>query len=204
MIWLRYTPRRVDCPHCGVHVEAVPWALHASRFTRDFENMVTWLTQRSDKTTVHHLMGNNWRTVGQIIGRVVPLLQDKKRLKDLYVIGVDEISYRKGHKYVTLVVDHLKRHVVWAAEGKSADTLNGFFEELGLEQCKQIQIVTMDMSPAFISAVREKVPQAQIIVKKSQNSTCSSRKSTEIHHKSIATIFTFGLRELIISSQVFF
>jgi len=163
MIWLRYTPRRVDCPHCGVHVEAVPWALHASRFTRDFENMVTWLTQRSDKTTVHHLMGINWRTVGQIISRVVPLLQDKKRLKDLYVIGVDEISYRKGHKYVTLVVDHLKRHVVWAAEGKSADTLNAFFEELGLEQCKQIQIVTMDMSPAFISAVREKVPQAQII-----------------------------------------
>ncbi len=163
MIWLRYTPRRVDCPHCGVHVEAVPWALHASRFTRDFENMVTWLTQRSDKTTVHHLMGINWRTVGQIIGRVVPLLQDKKRLKDLYVIGVDEISYRKGHKYVTLVVDHLKRHVVWAAEGKNADTLNAFFEEMGPEQCEQIQIVTMDMSPAFISAVREKVPKAQII-----------------------------------------
>ena len=163
MIWLRYVPRRVDCPHCGVHVEAVPWPLHASRFTKDFEKMVTWLAQRSDKTTICQLMGINWRTVGQIISRVVPLLQDKRRFESLYVIGVDEISYRKNHKYVTLVVDHIKRHVVWANEGKSADSLNAFFEELGPEQCDQIQVITMDMSQAFIKAVREKAPNAQIV-----------------------------------------
>lgn len=163
-IWLRYTPRRVHCPHCGaVHVEAVPWALHASRFTRDFENMVTWQAQRSDKTTVQQLMGLSWRTVGRIIGRVVPLLRDKKRLDELYVIGVDEISYRKNHKYVTLVMDHIKRHIVWAREGKNADTLKAFFDELGPERCKQITVITMDMSKAFIKAVREKVPNAQII-----------------------------------------
>ncbi len=163
MIWLRYACCRVACPHCGVHLEAVPWASHASRFTKDFEKMVTWMAQRSDKTTVHHMMGINWRTVGRIIGRVVPLLQDKKRLKDLYVIGIDEISYRKNHKYVTLVMDHIKRHVVWAHKGKNAETLKAFFEELGPEGCEQIQVVTIDMSKAFISAVREKAPQAQII-----------------------------------------
>jgi transposase len=160
--WIRYPPRRVSCASCqGVYVEQVPWAGHDSRFTWDFEEMAAYLAQRMDKTAVCTLLGINWRTVGTIVQRVVAERVDPSRLEGLYVIGVDEISFRRHHQYVTCVVDHLKGRVVWTGEGKSAQTLGGFFDELGEEKSKALTHVTMDMSAAFISAVEERAPQAQ-------------------------------------------
>ena len=81
----------------------------------------------------------------------------------LTAIGIDELSYRKGHRYVTTVTDHCTGRIVWAKEGKNAETLAAFFEELGGERCLAIEAVTMDMSKAYIKAVQEQVPHAQII-----------------------------------------
>ncbi len=91
-----------------------------SRFTNPFEEMVTYLAQRMDKTAVCSLMGIDWRTVGTIVQRVVSDRLDASRLEELYVIGVDELSFRRHHHYVTVVVDHAKRRVVWTGEGKRA------------------------------------------------------------------------------------
>ena len=85
------------------------------------------------------------------------------RLDGLTDIGVDELSYRKHHEYVTIVVDHMSGRVVWARPGKNADTLRSFFEELGKERCAKIRAVTIDMSNAYITAVRESVPQATLV-----------------------------------------
>jgi transposase len=161
-IWLRYTLRRVECPVHGVVTEAVPWANHESRFTKEFEELTAYLAQQMDKTAVCTLMGINWRTVGTIIERIVKTRLDPKRLENLYVIGIDEISFRRQHEYVTVVVDHAKHRVVWTGKGKSADTLKHFFAELGEERSKQITNATLDMSAAFISAVRECAPQATL------------------------------------------
>jgi transposase len=163
-IWLRYTPRRVDCRRCGVTVERVPWAASATtRFTWDFEESVGFFAQRCDKTSVEVAFGIAWRTVGAIIERVVYRRHPKNPLSKLRDIGVDELSYRKGHRYLTLVTDHATGHIIWAKEGKSADTLKSFFDELGAKGCSCIRAVTMDMSQAYISAVRDRLPQAQII-----------------------------------------
>jgi len=162
VFWLRYAPRRVDCGSCGIVGEAVPWARHLSRFTRDLEEMAAYLAQRMDRTAVRKLHGINWRTVGTIVERIVAERLDRQRLEDLYVIGIDEISFRRNHEYVTVVVDHLKKRVVWIGKGKSSDTLRGFFDELGEEKAKQIGHVTIDMSAAFIEAVKERAPQAKI------------------------------------------
>lgn len=160
--WFRYAPWRVDCEVCGVIAERVPWAEPGSRFTRDFEEMTAYLAQRMDKTAVRKQMGINWRTVGSIVARMVKRRLDPQRLDGLYVIGVDEISFRRNHEYVTCVVDHLKSRIVWVGEGKSGDTLRAFFDELGPERSAAIGHVTMDMSAAYIQAVRERAPQAQI------------------------------------------
>jgi transposase len=104
-----------------------------------------------------------WATVGAIIGRVVERLLPGDMLDGLTHIGVDELSYRKHHKYVTIVVDHVTGRVVWAREGKNADTLRAFFQELGSDRCALIQAVTIDMSKAYISAVSESATNAQII-----------------------------------------
>jgi len=163
-IWLRYAPRRVDCRKCGVVVERVPWAASATtRFTWDFEESVGFFAQRCDKTSVEVAFGIAWRTVGAIIERVVYRHRPKNPLSKLRDIGVDELSYRKGHRYLTMVTDHATGHIIWAKEGKSGDTLKAFFDELGAEGCSRIRAVTMDMSQAYISAVRDRLPQAQIV-----------------------------------------
>jgi transposase len=141
----------------------LPWARSGSRFTRPFEEMTAYLAQITNKTEVSEIMGISWRTVGNIVERVVADKLDPKRLDNLKRIGVDEFSYRKHHHYITTVVDHATRRVVWAKEGKSSDTLNAFFDDLGNDRAAKIEIVTIDMSAAFIKSIREKVQNAQIV-----------------------------------------
>jgi transposase len=163
MLHLRYDIRRVKCPTCGVKVERVPWAETSSWFTPPFEDHVGYLAQRSDKTTVSSTMRVAWDTVGAIIQRVVARHGDGSLLDGLTHIGVDELSYRRHHEYVTVVVDHVRGCVVWAHPGKNADTLKAFFDELGPKRCAKLEAVTIDMSAAYIKAVTECSPQAQII-----------------------------------------
>lgn len=160
---LRYDTRRVDCPDCGVKVEQLPWAETSSWFTRPFEDHVGYVAQRCDKTTVGATMRIAWETVGAIIQRVVARHRDRNLLDGLTHIGVDELSYRRHHEYITVVVDHTRGHVVWAKPGKNADTLKAFFDELGTKRCAKLEAVTIDMSGAYIKAVTECSPQAQIV-----------------------------------------
>lgn len=162
---LRYEIRRVDCPRCGVRVEQVPWAAAASSFTLPFEEHAAYLAQQCSKTTVTKLMRIAWRTVGTIIRRVVDRHEEESadRLDGLRVIGIDELSYRRHHKYVTVVIDHDRGEIVWASEGKNAATLRRFFEELGPERCAELEAVTIDLSKAYIKAVTDASPQARII-----------------------------------------
>lgn len=162
-VWLRYRLRRLDCPRCGVTTELVPWAEHGSSFTRAFEEVVAYLAQRTDKTSISEMMDIAWRTVGSIIERVVTRLGPRDLLDELTLIGIDELSYRRHHKYITIVTDHARGRVVWAAEGKSADTLREFFRALGPERAAKLEAVTIDMSNAYIKAVTEMAPQARLV-----------------------------------------
>jgi transposase len=163
-VLLRYARRRVACPVCGIHVEEVPWSDGAeSRFTHAFEESVAFLAQCTDKTSVLEVFRISWVTVGKIIERVVGRHRPEDPLDGLTAIGVDELSYRKGHQYVTLVTDHATGRIVWGKKGKNTETFMSFFKALGEERCKAIRVVTMDMSGAYQKAVREKVPQAQIV-----------------------------------------
>jgi len=163
-IWLRYAPRRCRCKHCGLtRTEHVPWAAPSSGFTGAFEELCAYLVQITDKTSVTKVLGIDWRTVGSIVGRVVDRKLDPDRLKDLRRIGVDEFSYRKRHHYVTIVVDHDRRRVVWTGEGKGKAALERFFAEIGPDACRQLKTVTMDMSAGYRRAVLDHAPQAVIV-----------------------------------------
>jgi transposase len=164
---LRYDIRRVSCPKChAVKVERVPWAETSSWFTIPFEDHVAHLAQRCDQTTVSTDMRIGWETVGAIVQRVVARRRTGDPLDGPTTpdhIGVDELSYRRHHQYVTVVVDHTTRRIVWAREGRDADTLKAFFAELGEARCAKLEAVTIDMSGAYIKAVTEASPNAQII-----------------------------------------
>lgn len=162
-VTLVYEQRRVDCRRCGVRVELVPWAEPGSRFTRDFEDQAAYLAQVVDRTAASRMMRVAWKTIGEIVQRVVARLGPADRLKGLEYIGIDELSYRRHHEYITTVVDHVARKVVWAAPGKNAATVDAFFEALGPERAAQLKTVTIDMSGAYIDAVTRGAPQAQIV-----------------------------------------
>ena len=164
---LRYVMRRVRCDACdGITTEQVPWASPDSSFTHAFEEHTAYLAQQCSQTAVAKLMRVAWRTVGGIVRRVVDRHLDSKGgdgLDRLRHIGVDELSYRRHHQYITVVVDHERGRVVWAAKGKSAETLRGFFEDLGPDRCSELETVTLDLSKAYIKAVRDSAPQAKQI-----------------------------------------
>jgi transposase len=122
--------RRLRCPEHGALVEGVPFARDGARFTRDFENLVAWLVTKTDKTATCRLTRIDWHTIGRIIERVGDELLDGDRLSDLFEISIDEVAWRKGHRYLTLVGDHRRRCVVWGAEGKGQAAADRFFAEL--------------------------------------------------------------------------
>ena len=162
-IVLSYAPRRVRCRRCGVRVEQVPWADGSSRFTLAFEELVAYLAQITDKTKVTELTGIAWATVGSIVDRLVNRRLDPARFEGLRLIGVDEFSYRKRHRYLTVVVDHERRRVVWAGEGRSAEVLGDFFAQIGEQGRAAIESVTIDMAAGYRKAIREWLPHAEIV-----------------------------------------
>jgi transposase len=152
---------RVRCRRHGVVVCAVPWARHSSRFTRAFEDQTAWLTVNTSKTAVAELMRVAWRTVGQICQRVAAEAQrDVDLLAGLRRIGIDEISHRKGQRYLTVVVDHDSGRLVWAAAGRDRKTVEAFLAELGEERCKQIELVSCDMASWIAGPVADRLPDA--------------------------------------------
>jgi transposase len=154
---------RVDCPRHGVVTEAVPWAAAGSRFTLDFEDLVAWLAREMSKTAVTRLAHVTWRTVGRIIERVVGRKIDQRRLDDLFVIGLDEVSYRKRHKYLSIVANHATGDPAWIGEGRSQKSIGKFFDEIGPDRSKRIEHITMDMSAPYIAEVKARAPQAEIV-----------------------------------------
>jgi transposase len=153
--------RRLWCADCGAQFEAVPWARAGSRYTRDFEDVVAWLAQQMAKTPIAGLLRIAWDTVGRIVERVVADHLDEQRLSGLVCIGVDEISYRRGQRYLTSVVDHRAGTIVWCAPGRNAATLQAFFGLLG-ERKNSIRAVSIDMSGGYEKAIRDAIPAAEI------------------------------------------
>jgi transposase len=152
---------RVTCRRHGVVVSAVPWARHDSRFTRAFEDQVCWLAVNCSKTAVAELMRPAWRSVGTILERVAAeAMREGDLLDGLRRMGIDEISHRKGQRYLTVVVDHHTGRLVWAAPSRDSQTVLGFFDALGPERCTQLELISADTAAWISRPIAERAPQA--------------------------------------------
>jgi transposase len=145
-----------------VRTEQVPWARAGARLTRDFEEVIGWLAQRADKTTVARLLGCAWETIDRVAKRLVGERLDDARLDNLYRIGVDEISYKRGHKYLTIVADHDTGRVVWVSLNRDKAALEEFFDALGEQRATALQAVTLDASGTYRNVVEERARQATV------------------------------------------
>jgi len=154
---------RVYCKRHGVLVAAVPWARHDAGFTRPFEDQVAWLAVRTSKTAVAELLRIAWRTVGWICERVSnEAVATRDLLAGLTRVGLDEISIRKGQRYVTVVVDHDTGLLVWAHPGRDRKTVEKFLDLLGPERCGQLELVSCDDAEWITRPSSERCPNAVI------------------------------------------
>jgi transposase len=163
--YLESAAPRVSCPDHGVTVAAVPWARHGSRQTSWFEDQVAWLAVHTSKRAVTMLMRIAWATIGMVIKRVVDeSLVERDPFQGLTRIGIDEISFKRGHKYIMVVVDHDTGRLIWAAEGHDKKTLAKFFSLLGAERCRKLKLVSADAAPWIGELVRYRCKNATLCI----------------------------------------
>jgi transposase len=155
---------RVSCPQHGVVVAAVPWARHGAGHTRSFDELAAWLVRHTSRTAVGQLLRIAWRTVGAIVTRVVADADAAAgdRLAGIRRIGIDEISYKRGHRYLVVVVDHDTGRLLWAGEGRTKKTLAAFFDLLGDDRCAAIELVSADGADWIADVVGLRCPNAKL------------------------------------------
>ena len=162
-VWIEAEAPRVRCHAHGVVASRVTWARVGSGFTHCFEDQVAWLATNTSQSTVGQLMRIAWRTVGRVLRRVVEERREGVDLLDgLTRIGIDETSYRRGHRYLTVVVCHDTGRLVWAHPGNSKATLEMFFAELGEERRGRITHVTCDGAEWIHDTVRSRCENAEV------------------------------------------
>jgi len=155
--------RRVDCPDCGPTVAAVPWARHDSAFTRAFEDLVVHDAIVGNKQAAADRYGISWRAVNNACVRVATEALGRVDLLDgLIAIAIDEVKYKKGQKYLTVVCDHFTGRVIWAAKGRSKVTVGEFFDALGTERAARLEFVTCDGAEWIRTVLAQRAPDATV------------------------------------------
>jgi len=160
---LQYRPRRVRCRGCGVRVEGFAWAEPWARVTRALAGAVVALARSQSWQETARLHGLNWKSVAGLVRRAVEYGLAERRRKPLHSLGIDEVSRKRGHQYLTVVYDLERRVLLWVGQDRTELTLAKFFTSLGARRCRTVQAVCMDMWAAYAKAVRAHLPNARIL-----------------------------------------
>ena len=162
-VWLVYAPYRVWCPQCGLRVERIPWADQWQRVTHGLARAVAELARVLDWTSVAAHFRLNWKTVEAAVESAVLWGLAHRRWRPLHVIGIDEVSRRKGHQYLTVVYDLRQDRVIWVGRDRTARTMERFFTWLGPRRARSIHPVCCDRWAVYLDAVRTRLPQASVV-----------------------------------------
>ena len=164
-VWLQHSPREIRCPTHGRRVEESPWAEPGARATYRLEYLLLRCCQAMPQKAAAQMLGMPTSTLSDILHRVIGRVRQKHSIRDLKKIGIDEISYAKGHKYATVVYDLERSCVVWVGRGKARQTIDQFFkDELSPYQKAKIKWACCDMSETFIGAILQHCPNATLVL----------------------------------------
>jgi transposase len=161
-VYFRYAPRRVNCPVCGIKVEAFPWGHGKDRMTSSYQVYLARWAKRLSWKEAADIFETSWDTVFRAVNFVVEFGLSHRSLEGVTEIGVDEIAVFKGHKYLTLVyqLNAGARRLLWCGPERKAKTLLRFFRQFGKERSSQLQFVCSDMWAAYLKVIAKKAPQA--------------------------------------------
>ena len=155
---------RAGCSDCGPYVVDLPWARLGSGFTLLFEAFIMTLAKQMPVNAIARLVGEHDTRLWRILRHYVDEARGRLDMSEVRRVGVDETSRKKHHKYVSVVMDLDQSSVLYATEGKDAAVIESFAKDLEAHggDCKGVEEVCCDMSPAFISGVKKHLPDAQL------------------------------------------
>jgi transposase len=161
-VYLIYAKRRVDCPRCGVTVEQVPWAEGKNHLTQAYAVFLARWARRLSWREVSLIFRTSWENVYRSVAWVVEYGLQHRNLDGITAIGVDEVQFRKGHKYLTVVyqIDSSCRRLLWVGQHRTAKTLLRFFRMLGRERTAALRFVCSDMWQPYLKVIAKKASQA--------------------------------------------
>lgn len=161
-VFLVYAPRRVDCPECGVRVEQMPWASGKHRLTQAYAWFLARWAKRLSWKEVAEVFRSSWDSVFRSVDMAVEWGRAHQDLSGIEAIGIDEISRRRGHRYLTLVyqIDRHCKRLLWVGKDRKTKTLLGFFRWLGQERSAGLRYVCSDMWKPYLKVIARKAGQA--------------------------------------------
>ena len=165
-VWLRYSPRRVNCRKCGIKVEEIPWSRGKSTLSVPLMMLLAVYAKILSWEETARLCGVSWNTVRSAVSWVVEYGLLNREMGAVIAIGVDELSRRKGHTYVTNVYDLSKMRLLWTGDGRGKEVLQKFFAELGEEKSKRIECICCDMWEPYVEVIKEKAKDALLVFDK--------------------------------------
>ncbi|MBD3327908.1 ISL3 family transposase, partial [Candidatus Peregrinibacteria bacterium] len=165
LVYFLYRPKVIICPVHGEIQESLAWAAPYSRITLRLEHSIIHLSTIMPQSEVADLVGMASSTVSDTIHRIINRYRENHRIRGLKVIGIDEISYRKGKKFATIVYDLDRGCVVWVGKGKGRETIDRFFEKhLSAYQRNGILFASCDMAQAYIGAIKHYCENAVLVI----------------------------------------
>ena len=162
--YLHVRTPRIKCPECGVKTVSVPWAREGSGFTKLFEAFIMVLAKEMPVNAIARLVGEHDTRIWRILNHYVENAREQQDYSEVTQVGVDETSSKRRHNYISVFVDMKKSKVLFATEGKDAETLTTFKNDLIAHggNKEKIQEVCCDMSPAFICGIGNNFEQSHI------------------------------------------
>jgi transposase len=161
--WIVYRPFRVFCPRCGLRVEKVPWARRWERVTQALAQAIALLAKKLSFKEVAEYFGLDWKVVATVVKRVVEEGLKLRKVKTLHILGIDEVSRKKGHRYLTLVYDLKRGKLLWVGLDRKQETLDEFFRWLGKRRARTLRAICLDMWAPYLASVQHHAPQATLV-----------------------------------------
>jgi transposase len=161
-VFFLYAPRRVECPRCGVKVERLPWAEGKSHLTTAYQWFLAGWAKRLSWQQVAVAFRTSWANVFRSVQMAVRWGLAHRSLEGIEAIGIDEVQWRKGHHYLTLVyqIDSGCKRLLWIGKDRTAKSLLGFFRMLGPARSAALRFVCSDMWQPYLKVIAKKAAQA--------------------------------------------
>ena len=165
-VFFLYAPRRVDCPTCGIRVERMPWSAGKHRLTENYAWFLASWAKRLSWKEVAEAFRTTWDHVFCSVEMAVTWGRAHRDLSGIEAIGIDEIQWQRGHKYLTLVyqIDAGCRRLLWIGKKRKVKTLLGFFRWFGKERTKELDYICSDMWKPYLRVIAKKAGHATHIL----------------------------------------